>query len=348
MTGLIEPAVAGILDTPALPGGRDIRRALVTGATGFIGSHLVESLVAQSVMVTALDRRSQRFEAPPTSPQVEKIRLDLTSDELDAAVAGCDVVFHLAARPGVRSSWGDDFSDYLSANVTATQRLLEACMRQKTPRLVFASSSSVYGSTMGSSREDDELRPMSLYGVTKLAAEQLCLAYTRRTNSPLSVVALRYFTVYGPRQRPDMMLGRAIFASYSGIPLTLYGDGTQRREFTYVTDVVAATIAAGRLDQSDEVINVGGGSSVSLIEALDVVSRVTGRPVPLDAADPQAGDVPSTHANLYLAQELLGYRPAVDLTEGIRRQAEWMLAVERQPLLDAYTQEAQGAQGARS
>lgn len=345
--------------TPAPPDGRrslghdagqptvEPRRVLVTGAAGFIGSHLVEALVAHGDTVVALDRRSARYDDQPAPPGVEWIELDLERDDLDAAVTGCDVVFHLAARPGVRSSWGDDFGDYVAANVTATQRLLEACMRQKIRRLVFASSSSVYGAGADGgaapSMEDDEVRPMSPYGVTKLAAEQLCLAYGRREGSPLAVVALRYFTVYGPRQRPDMMLGRAIFAAYSGVPVTLYGDGTQRREFTYVSDVVDATIAASHIHSTDEVINVGGGSSVSVIEALAVVSRVTERPVPMDACDPQAGDVPCTRADLTLAQDLLGYRPAVDLVEGVRRQAEWMVATDRQLLLDAYAQEARGA-----
>ena len=323
------------------------RRALVTGAAGFIGSHLVQALVTHGDTVVALDRRSARFYDQPAPSGVHWIEVDLERDDLDAAVAGCDVVFHLAARPGVRSSWGDDFGDYVAANVTATQRLLEACMLRKVPRLVFASSSSVYGAGAGGtaapSMENDEARPMSPYGVTKLAAEQLCLAYGRRKGSPLAVIALRYFTVYGPRQRPDMMLGRAIFAAYSGVPLTLYGDGTQRREFTYVSDVVAATIAASHRHSTDEVINVGGGSSVSVVEALDIVARVTERPVPLNPSGPQAGDVPCTRADLTLAQELLGYRPAVDLAEGVRRQAEWMVATDHQPLIDAYTQDARGA-----
>jgi nucleoside-diphosphate-sugar epimerase len=320
----------------------ELRRVVVTGAAGFIGSHLVEAMAAQGLSVVALDRRPPAFEMLPPSPHVEKVQLDLVSDELDPWLAGCDAVFHLAARPGVRSSWGDDFGDYVSANVTATQRLLEACVRQKVPRLIFASSSSVYGSVLGASREEDELRPMSPYGVTKLAAEQLCLAYARRAASPLTVVALRYFTVYGPRQRPDMMLGRAIFAAYSGAPLTLYGDGTQRREFTYVSDVVAATIAAAGIEATDEVINVGGGSTVSIIDALEIVSRVTGRPVPLEVAGPQAGDVPTTHADLYLARDLLDYQPTVDLADGLRRHNDWMLAVERQRLIDAYAQDARG------
>jgi nucleoside-diphosphate-sugar epimerase len=177
---------------------------------------------------------------------------------------------------------------------------------------------------------------MSPYGVTKLAAEQLALAYARRTDSPLSVVALRYFTVYGPRQRPDMALGRLLFAAFSGVPLTLYGDGKQRRDFTFISDVVAATITAASIDAREEVINIGGGTSVSLIEAVDIASRVAGCPIPLTATGPQPGDVPVTRADLTLAGELLNYTPQVDLPDGLARKAEWLRSLDPS-LLTAFT-----------
>ena len=301
-----------------------MRRVLVTGSSGFIGSHLVQELDERGVEVTAVDCRGPRFDDLPETATGRHVRLDLLKDDLDDVVAGCEVVFHLAARPGVRGSWGESFSDYLTTNVQATQLLLEACRRHEVHRLVFASSSSVYGDAIGPSCEDDECRPMSPYGVTKLAAEQLCLSYARRKDSALSVVALRYFTVYGPRQRPDMAFSRMLFAAYSGMPLTLYGDGTQRREFTYVSDVVAATIAAADADAKDEVINVGGGASVSMIEAIGIASQVVGRPIPLTAVAAMPGDVPATRADLTLARELLAYRPTVELHEGLTSQAAWM------------------------
>ncbi|WP_018253852.1 MULTISPECIES: NAD-dependent epimerase/dehydratase family protein [Salinispora] len=313
-----------------------MRRVLVTGANGFIGSHLVEALEASGADVTAVDCRRPRFDDPLVPGVGRQVHLDLLHDDLDDVVAGCEVVFHLAARPGVRGSWGNTFGDYLATNVHATQRLLEVCRRWDVRRLVFASSSSVYGDAIGPSCEDDECRPMSPYGVTKLAAEQLCLSYARREDSPLSVVALRYFTVYGPRQRPDMAFSRMLFAAFTGLPLTLFGDGTQRREFTYVSDVVAATMAAADADARDEVINVGGGASVSMIEAIDLASQVVGRPIPLNAVAGMPGDVPATRADLALARELLGYTPSVDLHEGLSRQAAWMRDLPNERLV-AFT-----------
>ncbi|WP_246002050.1 NAD-dependent epimerase/dehydratase family protein [Allorhizocola rhizosphaerae] len=303
----------------------------MTGWAGFIGSHLTEALVAQGIEVVGVDCAPPRFgeiTSLTSNSLFHAVALDLSCDRLDEVMSGCDVVFHLAARPGVRASWGGDFDAYVTANITSTQRLLECCWRQRIPRVVLASSSSVYGATIGPSCEDDDCRPISPYGVTKLASEQLALAYARRTDSPLSVVALRYFTAYGPRQRPDMVLGRLLFGALSGMPVTLFGDGTQRRDFTYVSDVVAATIAAAELDCREEVINVGGGASVSLIEAIGVVSRVLGVPIPLDAAEAQPGDVPVTSADLQTAHELLGYEPTVSLADGLARQADWLRSLD--------------------
>ncbi|GAA1393448.1 NAD-dependent epimerase/dehydratase family protein [Catellatospora coxensis] len=323
-----------------------MKRVLVTGASGFIGSHLVSALVSDGVQVVGLDYAPPRFEDTVGelmgSPLFMPVHLDLTSDSLDAVVAGCDTVFHLAAKPGVRGSWGDDFGNYVTANVLGTHRLLEACWRARTSRVVYASSSSVYGAVRAPSGEDDDCRPMSPYGVTKLAGEQLCLAYARRHDNPLSVVALRYFTVYGPRQRPDMAFGRLLLAAYTGLPLTLYGDGTQRRDFTYVSDVVAATMAAAKIDAQEEIINVGGGASVSMIEAIDIASEVAGRPVPLTAVAAQPGDVPATRADLSLARELLGYQPAVDIREGLARQAEWLRGLPAE-LVSTFTTELSGS-----
>jgi nucleoside-diphosphate-sugar epimerase len=308
------------------------QRVLVTGANGFIGSHLVSHLASKGMEILATDRRPPRFNDAPVLAGVRTLDVDLLTDPIDDLVVGCDAVFHLAGLPGVRSSWGAGFPDYVSANVLVTQRLADACFRLGVPRLVFASSSSVYGETFGPSAEDDDCRPMSPYGVTKLASEQISLAYARRPGSSLSVVALRYFTVYGPRQRPDMAFSRMLFGAYSGVPLTLFGDGTQRREFTYVSDVVSATTAAAEIEARDEIINIGGGASVSMIEAISVASRVTGAPIPLDAAIPQPGDVPATRADPFHARDVLGYKPTVDLHEGLTLQAEWMRALDPERL----------------
>ncbi|MFF4937286.1 NAD-dependent epimerase/dehydratase family protein [Micromonospora sp. NPDC000729] len=315
-------------------------RVLVTGAAGFIGSHVVDALLARGMQVVGLDRRrlgqdalaDENLSAAAGNPLFTPLCRDLVTDRLDDTLKGCDIVFHLAARPGVRPSWGVEFHDYAQSNVLGTHRLLDACARSGVRRLVYASSSSVYGPAERPSREDDRTSPVSPYGVSKLAAEQLCLAYARRPDSRLSVVALRYFTVYGPRQRPDMAIGRLLFAAYTGLPVTLFGDGSQRREFTYITDVVAATIAAAHIDTRCAVVNVGGGASVSMRGAIQEASTVTGRHIPVQVADAQPGDVPATSADLTLAGRLLGYWPTVGLHEGMARQSSWLVNLSRDRL----------------
>ncbi|MDW5325734.1 NAD-dependent epimerase/dehydratase family protein [Plantactinospora sp. KLBMP9567] len=315
-------------------------RVLVTGAAGFIGSHLVDALLARGVTVIGLDRRrlgehalaDENLAAAVSNPSFTPCHLDLATDQLDDVVKGCETVFHLAARPGVRQSWGSDFLDYAQTNVLGTHRLLDACVRQGVRRLVFASSSSVYGPTNRPSREGDPTCPISPYGVSKLAAEHLCLAYARRPDSQLSVVALRYFTVYGPRQRPDMLIGRILFSAYTGFPMTLFGDGSQHREFTYISDVVTATIAAAHLDVRATAVNVGGGASVSMRGVIDEASKVTGRQVPIKVVPAQPGDVPATAADLTRAGRLLGYWPTVGLHEGLARQAAWLVDLSRDRL----------------
>ena len=253
------------------------------------------------------------------------VETDVASADLAVLLEGVDVVFHMAALPGVRRSWGDRFADYLTSNVLGTQRLLEACGVVEVPRLVFASSSSVYGQTDSKpSRETDPLCPSSPYGVSKLAAERLCLAYAARPGAATTVVALRYFTVYGPRQRRDMAISRIMRAATSGRTVPLYGSGTQRRDFTYISDVVAAATAAVRA----EVVNVGSARSLSLADVLDTVAQISGVPVPVLRKVAQPGDVDATAADLTKARALLGYEPQVGLAEGPRRQWEWLAASE--------------------
>ncbi|MFG1650942.1 NAD-dependent epimerase/dehydratase family protein [Micromonospora sp. NPDC049275] len=315
-------------------------RVMVTGAAGFIGSHVVDALLARGVQVIGLDRRrlgrdalaDENLSAAAGNPLFTPLCRDLATDPLDDTLDGCDIVFHLAARPGVRPSWGMEFHDYAQSNVLGTHRLLDACVRSGVGRLVYASSSSVYGPAERPSRETDPTCPVSPHGVSKLAAEQLCLAHARRPDSRLSVVALRYFTVYGPRQRPDMAIGRLLFAAYTGLPVTLFGDGSQRREFTYITDVVAATTAAAHIDTRCAVVNVGGGASVSMRDAIQEASTVTGRHIPVQVADAQPGDVPATSADLTLAGRLLGYWPTVSLHEGMARQSSWLVNLSRDRL----------------
>src|SRR5260370_9694181 len=244
--------VRGMFVTEVADSARDMERVLVTGVAGFIGSHLAEGLLRRGVAVTGVDARS-----PASDPGAAEnlaglvghhdfhlVVADLVTADLTPLLEDVSVVFHLAAMAGVRQSWGDRFAAYLACNVIATQRLLEACTAAEVPRLVAASSSSVYGhACAGPSREDDPLAPASPYGVTKLAAERLCSVYATRRHASTSVVALRYFTVYGPRQRPDMAISRILRAAISGRGVPLYGDGRQRRDLTYVRGARPATVA---------------------------------------------------------------------------------------------------------
>jgi UDP-glucuronate 4-epimerase len=312
-----------------------MERALITGAAGFIGSHLAVELLHRGWSVTGLDTRSSASDMVAaenlaelvSDPRFQFVAADVTADDLAILTEGVQVVFHLAAVPGVRRSWGDRFSDYLNCNVLGTQRLLEACAVTDVPRLVFASSSSVYGAGTGKpSRETDLPLPLSPYGVSKLAAERLCLAYASQRGAATSVIALRYFSVYGPRQRPDMAFSRIMRAALSGRAISLYGTGAQRRDFTYISDAVAATIAAATADVRAEVVNVASGRCVSLADARKAIARLAGAEVPAQRRVAQPGDVEATAADLTKAAELLDYRPGVDLDDGLQRQWEWLAA----------------------
>ena len=314
-----------------------LARVLVTGAAGFIGSHLVDALLARGHAVIGLDRRSPVSDAiaatnlsqAAANPNFTYTVGDLNTADVTSLAKGCDTVFHLAAVPGVRASWGERFHEYAAVNVVGTHRLLRACQRANVRRLVLASSSSVYGVTTTPSREGDRTRPVSPYAVTKLAAEQLCLAQACTDDAHTSVVALRYFTVYGPRQRPDMAIGRILAAALTGEPFALFGDGSQRRDFTYVSDAVDATLAAAHCSARDAVVNVGGGEPTTMRDLLAIASQVIGRPVSIARADVKPGDVPATAADLTRARSLLGYRPQVDLRTGIQRQLDWLIDQRR-------------------
>jgi nucleoside-diphosphate-sugar epimerase len=291
-------------------------RTLVTGAAGFIGSHLTAALVARGDRVVSLDRR--------LPDRGEPIVADLTTipeADLHDVLAGVDVVFHLAARPGVRPSW-DHLPAYVADNVVATHRLLDVA-RHHGPRLVYASSSSVYGNAGSHPTTEDEIpRPLSPYGVTKLAAEQLCLAYGATFDIP--VVALRYFTVYGPGQRPDMAVHRLCEAALGGPPFPMFGTGGRRRDLTYVDDVVAATLAAANPEiPGGLVCNVAGGAPVALADLVELVEWTLGRPVPIEHHPQQPGDVERTDGAIGRAAAALGWTPRTPLNEGIAAQAAW-------------------------
>ncbi len=306
----------------------------VTGVAGFIGSHLAEALLAEGHEVVGVDALTPYY-APAEKqanlagllgrPGFRFVEGDLASLDLDGWLAGATAVLHQAAQPGVRASWGADFAIYVRHNVLATQQLLEACVRVGVPRLVAASSSSVYGDAPTyPTTEESTTRPVSPYGVTKLASEHLCLAYANPAVSSLTVATLRYFTVYGPRQRPDMGFRRFFEAVYRGRPITVYGDGEQTRDFTYVSDVVRANLLAMYAPIHAEAVNVGGGRRVTLNHVLDLVGQVSGRRIEIVHEPSRPGDARHTGADGTRAEALLGYRPEVDLEEGLAAQAAWV------------------------
>jgi len=320
------------------PRGAEMPRALVTGAAGFIGSHLAERLLAEGWTVRGVDNFDPYYERAYKERNLTGLRdrpgfdvqvADLGSAPLATLLDGVDCVFHLAARPGVRASWGEAFADYARINVLATQRLLEAVRIHPVRRLVYASSSSVYGeadeATDDPTPEDAPCRPISPYGVSKLAAEALVRAYHAACGVP--TVALRYFTVYGPRQRPDMAFHRFLRAWLTGGTVTVLGDGRQVRDFTFVEDAIAATVAAARDGRDGEVYNIGGGSPASLTQVFDILRERLGPPVRMEYGPVFPGDPRATRADTRRAQAELGYRPATDLGDGLARMADWMRAL---------------------
>jgi UDP-glucose 4-epimerase len=307
-------------------------KALVTGVAGFIGSHLAEALTDAGVSVVGLDCftdyygrdvKERNLATLGTRSGFRFVEDSLQRVDLDALLSGVTHVFHLSAQAGVRKSWGEDFLTYTSHNVDATQRLLEAVKTRSLHRFVYASSSSVYGDGVPiPMREDTYLQPLSPYGVTKLAAEHLCQLYCANYGVPS--VSLRFFTVYGPRQRPDMAFHRFIRAAYEGRPVTLYGDGLQTRDFTYVADIVTALRAAGDRGRPGAVYNIGGGSRVSINEVLALVGHLTGRQVEVRREAAQKGDMRDTFADTSRARADLGFTPAHSLEAGLEQECRWL------------------------
>jgi nucleoside-diphosphate-sugar epimerase len=306
------------------------KSVLVTGAAGFIGSHLTEHCLALGFRVIAIDGFTDNYSESLkraniadaiSHPDCELIDGDLLSLDVGSLLDDVSIVFHLAAQPGVRQSW-DDFERYVRLNLLVTQRLLNAASRVTLDRFIVASSSSVYGDTDTlPANEAATPRPLSPYGVTKVATEQLARAYWRGFGIP--TVALRYFTVYGPRQRPDMAFNRLIASALSEAVFDVFGDGSQTRDFTFVSDAVTATIAAAQSGKPGTAYNIAGGSRQSLNSVIDLLSEMTGTEVKRRYIRRQRGDARDTAADISRAQTDLGFSPAYQLEAGLRAQLEW-------------------------
>ena len=310
-------------------------RAVVTGAAGFIGSTLVDALLARGDTVVGVDCYTPYYDlatklanlrAAREDPGFQLHEADLATADLRPVLEGAEVIYHQAGQPGVRPSWSSGFADYVTHNVLATQRLLGAATEEGVPRVVYASSSSVYGQAPTYPTDERDLpAPHSPYGVTKLAAEHLCGLYA--ANWGLSTVALRYFTVYGPRQRPDMAIHRLVRSAVTGEPFPLFGDGTAVRDFTFVDDVVRANIAAASADvPAGTVLNIAGGSETTVTNLIELVGHIAGSPIAIERRSAQPGDVDRTGGAIERARSVLGWTPRIGLEDGIAAMVSWQRA----------------------
>lgn len=312
---------------------------VVTGVAGFIGSHLVEVLLSQGKQVVGIDQFNDYYDVNLKRknvsnflehPNFKLIEEDIQAIDWNALLVDVEVIYHQAAQAGVRASWGSGFRAYTERNISATQIILEAAKEAKhLQRLVFASTSSVYGNaeTMPTS-ETICPQPVSPYGITKLAAERLCWLYYQNFGVP--VTALRYFTVYGPRQRPDMAFHKFFKAALEDQAIPIYGDGQQTRDFTFVSDAIAANLLAATVPEAvGEIFNVGGGSRVVLTEVLDTMDAIVGKPIKRNHVERAMGDARHTSADVSKAKRLMGYEPQVSLKEGLELEWEWIQALYR-------------------
>ncbi|MCC3266572.1 NAD-dependent epimerase/dehydratase family protein [Arthrobacter gengyunqii] len=307
-------------------------KALVTGAAGFVGSNISRRLISEGMDVVGIDAITDYYDPEIKLRNLQAIgnrgftfiHEDLNHAALGKLLDGVDYIFHQAGQPGVRKSWGKDFSTYLDANVHATQRLLEHCKDSSTlKRFVYASSSSVYGDAATFPTSEDQLpQPLSPYGVSKLAAEHLCSLYAANFGVP--TVSLRYFTVYGPGQRPDMAFTRFVKAIIQGTPIEIYGSGNQIRDFTYVDDIVEANLrAALRPSPKGSIFNVAGGSNISVNEAIVTLERLMGHELKRNYVGRVAGDVVRTGGDTTKIKATLDWSPHVSLEEGLQRHLAW-------------------------
>ena len=302
-------------------------RYVVTGAAGFIGSHLAEELLERGHEVTGLDAFTDYYDPArkrANAADLDVLEVDILETDLDTLLDGVDGVFHLAGQPGVRASFGPGFELYVSRNIHASARLFEFAARRRV-RVVYASSSSVYGDAETyPTSESAAPRPISPYGVTKLRVEHLALR--ARVDDGPQAVGVRYFTVYGPRQRPDMAFTPMLEALDAGASFRLFGDGSASRSFTYVADAAAATIAAMERGGQGEIDNVGGGEEATMADAIELAERIAGRGLRVERHGPAAGDVRRTRADVSKAAAELGWRPTTPLADGLRAQWEWVAA----------------------
>lgn len=310
-------------------------KSLITGVAGFIGSHLAEKLLAEGHQVVGVDSfldnyprsfKEKNLAALSGRSRFEFVGADLLRLDLKNLLRDVSHVFHLAGQPGVRSSWGAEFARYTDNNIMATQLLLEASKELKLAKFLYASTSSVYGDTDDlPMREEGGTRPISPYGATKLAAEHLCHLYCRAFGVP--TVSLRFFTVYGPRQRPDMFFHIFMRALLRGEEVPLFDDGEQTRDFTFCSDIVDGVLAAAQYPGQGEVFNLGGGTQVSLRQAISVAAKVAGRTGKFRHLDRQKGDVRHTSARLDQARSKLGYAPKVGLEQGLAAEWDWLCKI---------------------
>ncbi|MBJ7456936.1 MAG: NAD-dependent epimerase/dehydratase family protein [Thermoleophilia bacterium] len=309
-------------------------RVIITGCAGFIGSHVAERMVAEGWRVTGIDAftdyyaeadKRDNLRSLAAEPRFDLVEADLADAPLTSLLAGGPPIIHLAAQPGVRGSFGDGFGRYLHDNVLATQRLFEAALEAGCRRVAYASSSSVYGDAEAYPTVEGltPRRPRSPYGVTKGMCEDLAAIYGRQG---IEAVGLRYFTVYGPRQRPDMAMRRLCEAAHGGPLFQLNGDGSQSRDFTHVSDVVAATVLAATTDEPPPpLLNVGGGEEATMTEVIGILGDLSGASIPVRRIGAQRGDVIRTGADTTLLRAL-GWSPAVSLRDGLRSELEWVAA----------------------
>lgn len=310
-------------------------KILVTGVAGFIGSHLAERLIKEGHKVVGVDCFTDYYPRAIKESNIKKLRSDSSFDfhdadileiNLETVLQNIDVVYHEAAQAGVRASWGANFKIYTENNVRATQRLLEAAKTARLKKFIYASSSSVYGDAESyPTHEDMKPLPISPYGVTKLAAEHLCYLYYKNFGIP--TVSLRYFTVYGPRQRPDMAFHKFIKAILNDQEIPVFGDGNQTRDFTYSDDIIDANISAMNTEATGQVFNIGGGSRITVNDTIAIIERACEKNAKKKYIEKQKGDVIHTAADISKAQKLLGYAPKYDVEKGIANEAAWLRSI---------------------
>jgi len=310
-----------------------MKTALITGVAGFIGSSLAEKLLKDNFKVIGIDSFTNYYSPHIKEKNIENclkhsnfslIRQDLDTLDLSTMFENAEYIFHLSAQPGARASWGKEFTTYVKNNISITQKILESLKNNTTlKKFVFGSSSSVYGNQSSIMNEETSLtRPVSPYGVTKLASENLVNLYFK--NYEIPTISLRYFTVYGPKQRPDMAFTRFFHSIIKDKKLIIFGNGEQTRDFTYVDDIVKATINAATSDSVGEILNVGGGSVFSLIQIIEFMKEITEKELEINFEKEQKGDVKYTNADISKSKKLINYKPSRNIKYGLTQQYEYI------------------------